>query len=149
MSPKLRRILTQYGMLLACLLVLGVFLVLPIYLTVKGGITETQLVAGEEITAYTADHVAMVFENPLYREGLINAFFIACMTTVLCVLIALPLALISARYRFPFKGVWNAVILVPLILPSSNLTEFPTYRLERASCHTGRTIFSPDMTLGR
>ncbi len=117
MSPKLRRNLTQYGLLLACLAVLIVFLVLPIALTVKGGLSKPVLVGGETVTRFTLDHVAMVFKNPLYREGLINAFFIACMTTVLCVLIALPLALISARYRFPFKGVWNAVILVPLILP--------------------------------
>lgn len=117
MSPRLRRILTQYGLLAACLTVLVVFLVLPISLTLRGGLSETVTVDGEETTRFTLRHVAMVFANPLYREGLAGAFFIATMTTILCVLIALPLALISARYKFPFKGVWNAVILVPLILP--------------------------------
>lgn len=115
MTPRARRNLTQYGLLSACLLVLTVFLLLPISLTVKGGITKTDPIT--HTTSLTADHVLMVFQNPLYREGLVNAFFIACMTTLLCVLIALPLALLSARYRFPFKGLWNAVILVPLILP--------------------------------
>lgn len=115
MSPKARRNLTQYGLLSACLLVLTVFLLLPISLTVRGGVTKTDPIT--HTTSLTADHVLMVFQNPLYREGLANAFFIACMTTLLCVLIALPLALLSARYRFPLKGLWNAVILVPLILP--------------------------------
>jgi iron(III) transport system permease protein len=118
MSPKLRRFLTQYGMLSACMFILLVFLVLPIGLTVYGGLVKD--VAGPNGTTkteFTLEHIALVFENPLYREGLINSFGIACATTLLCVLISLPLALISARYKFPFKGVWNAVILVPLILP--------------------------------
>ena len=37
--------------------------------------------------------------------------------TVLIGALALPLAFFSARYRYPFKGVFNALILVPLILP--------------------------------
>lgn len=118
MSPKLRRFLVQYGMLLACLAVLAVFLLLPIGLTVWGGLVkEVPVGNGEVRTVFTFDHIALVFENPLYREGLINSFWIACATTTLCVIISLPLALISARYKFPLKGLWNAVILVPLILP--------------------------------
>jgi len=118
MSPKLRRFLTQYGMLSACLLILTIFLVLPIGLTVWGGLVkDVPNPDGTTRSVFTFEHIALIFENPLYRQGLLNSFYIACATTTLCVLIALPLALISARYRFPFKGMWNAVILVPLILP--------------------------------
>lgn len=118
MPAKLRRLLTQYGLLFACLAVLTVFLLLPIALTVYGGLVEqVQLPSGETESHFTLDHVALVFQNPLYREGLVNAFFIATAVTTLCVLISLPLAIISARYTFPLKGFWNAVILVPLILP--------------------------------
>ncbi len=118
MPAKLRRLLTQYGLLFACLAVLTVFLLLPIALTVYGGLVEqVQLPSGETESHFTLDHVALVFQNPLYREGLVNAFFIATAVTSLCVLISLPLAIISARYTFPLKGFWNAVILVPLILP--------------------------------
>lgn len=118
MPAKLRRLLTQYGLLFACLAVLTVFLLLPIALTVYGGLVEqVQLPSGETESHFTLDHVALVFQNPLYREGLVNAFFIATAVTTLCVLISLPLAILSARYTFPLKGFWNAVILVPLILP--------------------------------
>ena len=38
-------------------------------------------------------------------------------TTALCIIISLPLAVLSARYTFPGKKLLNASILVPLILP--------------------------------
>ncbi|HED53344.1 MAG TPA: iron ABC transporter permease, partial [Phycisphaerales bacterium] len=117
MSPKLRRNLTQYGLLSITLLILGTFLILPIFLTVRGGLIETVQTAQGESTRWTLQHVALVFANPLYREGLINTFLIACAVTSLATLISLPLALLSARYTFPFKPVFNAMILVPLILP--------------------------------
>ena len=84
MSPKLRRFLAQYGMLSACMFILAVFLLLPIGLTVYGGLVKD--VAGPDgttNTVFTLEHVSLVFENPLYREGLINSFGIACATTLL------------------------------------------------------------------
>ena len=41
----------------------------------------------------------------------------ACTTTTLCLLIAVPLAILGAKYVYPLKGALSAVILVPLILP--------------------------------
>ncbi len=49
--------------------------------------------------------------------GIVNAFKIACAVTFLCIVISLPLAVLSARYTFPGKKILNASILVPLILP--------------------------------
>ena len=113
MSPRLIRNLWQYGLFGAIVLVLGVFLLYPIALTVRGGFYDD--VAGA--SGWSLRHLAMVFENPVYVEGLVNAFVIAIGTTVLSVVIALPLAVLSARYTFPGKTLFSSAILVPLILP--------------------------------
>ena len=42
---------------------------------------------------------------------------IAVFTTLFSIVLALPIALLSAGYRFPGKKILNAAILVPLILP--------------------------------
>lgn len=107
------RVLIQYAILALLLTFFALFLIYPIWLTVRGGFAQ-DVATG---TGFTFDHVAMVFKDPLLLQGLLNAFLIAIATTILCILIALPLAFFSAKYRFPLKAVWNAVILVPLILP--------------------------------
>ncbi len=60
---------------------------------------------------------AELWENPVYRGGLFNSFWLALLTTALVFALALPLALLSDSYEFPGKGVWNALILAPMILP--------------------------------
>ncbi len=113
MSARLVRILTEHTLLIVMLMILGAFLVYPIGLTVRGGF------AADPATGrgFTLDHIRLVFEDPRLRGGLINAFKLAVCTTFLCILISLPLAVLSANYRFPFKKTLNAAILVPLILP--------------------------------
>ena len=92
----------------------GLFMLYPIWLTVRGGFLADPTAAG---AGFTLEHVLDVFRDPALRAGLLNALWIAVATTTLCVLIALPLALLSANYRYPGKKLWNAVVLVPLILP--------------------------------
>ena len=65
----------------------------------------------------TLEPLVLVFKDRRTIEGLANAAIIAVCTTTLAMLLALPLAIASARYRFPGKGLFNAAILVPLILP--------------------------------
>ena len=103
----------QYALLIALLLGFAAFLLYPIWLTLRGGFA-ADVATGR---GFTLHHVASVFRTPALREGLVNAFLIACATTALSTVIALPLAWLSAHYRYPLKGLWNAVILVPLILP--------------------------------
>lgn len=108
-----RRTVWQY-LLLA--LLLGLFaagLIYPIWLTVRGAFA-ADIVTGQ---GFTLRHIAGVFRDPVLREGLVHSLQIALSTTLLATVIALPLAVLSANYRFPLKGLWNAVILVPLILP--------------------------------
>lgn len=113
MTQRVRRLLVEYPLLLLLLGLLAVFLVYPILLMVRGGF------AADPSTGrgFTLHHVLMVFKTPVLREGLLNSFLFAVGATTLSMLIALPLAVLSAGYRFPFKRTLNALVLVPLILP--------------------------------
>lgn len=66
---------------------------------------------------FTLDYIFEVFRNPVYVEGLVNALILAIASTALTLLIALPLALISDRFRFPGRTLLSALVLVPMILP--------------------------------
>jgi iron(III) transport system permease protein len=107
------RTAAQYALLAALFALFGLFLIYPIWLTVRGGFA-ANIETGE---GFTLAHIALVFQDPTLRGGLINALLIAICTTTLCIVMALPLAVLAANYRYPGKQLWNAVILVPLILP--------------------------------
>lgn len=66
---------------------------------------------------FTFEFIGEVFENPLYREGLYNSFLIAIWTTLGCLVVALPLALLFVRYEFPGKTLLNSLVLTPMVLP--------------------------------
>lgn len=55
--------------------------------------------------------------NALYREGLLNSFQIAIWSTLLSLVIALPLAALHVRYAFPGRGLLNSMVLLPMVLP--------------------------------
>jgi len=103
----------HYLLLTALLIWLGTLLLYPIWLTVRGGFA-TDVTAG---SGFTLGHVWIVFRDPALREGLIHALQIALATTTLSALIGVPLGVMSARYRYPLKRLWDAAVLVPLILP--------------------------------
>ena len=89
------------GILLALFFV--VFLLLPVGTVIAGGCSP--------------DVICEIWENPIYRSGIINSFMLALLTTFLVFLLALPLAILSDSYEFKGKGLWNALILAPMILP--------------------------------
>ncbi len=103
----------SYALLAGLLLILALGLLYPIFLTVRVAFAQ-DIALG---TGFTLQHLKMVFVDPVLVGGLVNAFKIAAATTTLCLIVSLPLAICSAKYRYPFKGVFNALILVPLILP--------------------------------
>jgi iron(III) transport system permease protein len=93
-------------------LAMGVYLLfflIPLAGVIKGGF----YVDGH----FTLDYITGVFSNPIYREGLFNSLLIGLGTTLLATFIALPLAFIANRYKFPGKGVLTSLLLVPMILP--------------------------------
>ena len=109
----LRRNAWHYALLLSALALLGLFLVYPIILTLRGAFYSDPATH----SGFTLDHLRIIFEDPRTLRGLFNSFRIAAGTTFLAICIALPLALISASCKFPGKSFFNAAVLVPLILP--------------------------------
>lgn len=105
--------LWHYSLLVAMLALLAATLIYPILLTVRGGFADDPATG----RGFTLRHVALVFQDRVLLESLRNSAVVATLTTTLAIVLALPLAFLSARYRYPLKGLWNAVILVPLILP--------------------------------
>lgn len=81
----------------------AVFLLLPLGISVAQGLKPAVLSAA--------------LAHPVYQQGLINAFAIAVVSTALAMLIAVPLAWIGARYRFPGQRWLEPLALGPLILP--------------------------------
>src|SRR5205085_761386 len=105
--------LWHYGLLGAALALLGLFLVYPILLTLTGAFYKDPATR----SGLTFDHILLVFQDPRSLRALFNSLKVASGTTTLAIIIALPLALLSAGYRFPGKSFFNAAVLVPLILP--------------------------------
>src|SRR3954471_13129536 len=111
--PRSLRFLWHYALLAAALGLLLTFLVYPILLTLNGAFYKDPATH----SGFTLDHLRLIFQDPRNLRGLFNSFRVATGTTTLAIIIALPLALLSASYRFPGKSFFNAAVLVPLILP--------------------------------
>jgi iron(III) transport system permease protein len=86
------------------------FMIYPILHVVKEAFVS-------EKGGFTIDFLWEVFRNPIYVEGLWNSFVMAVLSTLIAFLIAMPLAWISDRFKFPGKMVLTSAVLVPLILP--------------------------------
>jgi len=86
------------------------FFLWPILQILKGGFFDSN-------GAFTMAYVAEVFLNPVYLEGLWNAFLMAVFSTAACLLLSLPLAFIADRYDFPGKKLLLGLVLLPIVLP--------------------------------
>ncbi len=86
------------------------FFLWPVLQILQGGFIDAD---GRLTFAY----LGALLSDPVYLGGLRNSFLLACATTTLALLIALPLAVISDRYLFPAKSLLGSLILVPMILP--------------------------------
>lgn len=105
MSPGLSRLVS-----LTVTVFFLLFFVLPIWGTLQTAFIDAR-------GGFTLDFIGEVFRNPVYREGLVNSFLIAAWTTLGCLVLALPLAVLYVRYEFPGRPVLNSLLLTPLILP--------------------------------
>ncbi|HEU5080868.1 MAG TPA: iron ABC transporter permease [Opitutaceae bacterium] len=92
------------------LLFFGAFFAWPIFQILKGGFINAN-------GALTFDYLAALIKDPVYLNGLRNSFFLACASTALAILIALPLAVMADRYVFPGKTALSSVVLIPMVLP--------------------------------
>ena len=79
-----------------------------------------QIVRGGFIDAdghFTLAYLTALLSDPTYLAGLRNSFLLACVSTGLALLLALPLAVVSDRFLFPGKALLGSLVLVPMILP--------------------------------
>ena len=88
----------------------AVFFLWPVLQILKGGFIDAD---GHVTLAY----LRALLADPIYLRGLGNSFLLAVATTLVALLIALPLALVSDRFLFPGKALLGSLILVPMILP--------------------------------
>lgn len=65
----------------------------------------------------TLQFFALLFRDPLFADALKASFGLATVTTVLTLIIAVPIAFVMGRYRLPLKGLLNLLLLAPFILP--------------------------------
>ena len=86
------------------------FFLWPILQILKGGFIDAD---GRITFAY----LRALLADPLYLTALRNSTLLACATTTVALLIALPLAFVSDRFIFPGKNLLSSLILVPMILP--------------------------------
>ena len=93
----------QYLMLALLVAFIAVFLLLPIGAVVKTGC---------DWRLFTE-----VFRNAVYRQGLVNSFRIALVTTGIVSVISVGLAVLYDRYDFPGKAHCNLLMMLPMILP--------------------------------
>jgi iron(III) transport system permease protein len=100
---------TAWFIFFICFCVFGVGFFLPLFWVVRGGFIDAN--------GFTLNYIVEVFRNPIYLEGLANSLLIAVGTTTLVTLIAVPLAWLTNRYDFAGKGLFQGLLLVPMILP--------------------------------
>ena len=105
MSKSLARVI--FG---GTLIFFGVFFFWPILQILKGGFIDAD---GQLTFAY----LRALLADPIYLGGLGNSILLAATTTLIALLLALPLALVADRYRFPGKVLLGSLVLVPMILP--------------------------------
>ena len=90
--------------------VFGAFFVYPIAQTLAGAFFDAD-------NQFTLAYVSEVFRNPVYVEGLRNAFLIGVASTAAAFALALPLAWLGDRFDFAGRRTLSALLLAPLILP--------------------------------
>lgn len=92
----------------------AVFFIYPAGMVVKQAFEGT---SSDGTSFFTLEFISTVFRNPIYREGLWNAFALGITSTLATLAIAFPLALAAHRYDFPGKPVLGVLVLIPMILP--------------------------------
>jgi iron(III) transport system permease protein len=100
----------EVGLLLVTTAIFGVFFVWPLLESMRGAFVDAH-------GNLTFTYVTHVFQNPVYLLGFRNSLLIAVISTLLCALVGVPLALVFTRWEFPGRR-WLAVLIpLPLFVP--------------------------------
>jgi iron(III) transport system permease protein len=105
----MRRRLAGHTVSVVLIALLGLILVAPIASVVRGGF--------EEDGRFSLSWFRDVVSDAGYRRGLWNSVLLAAWTTLLCLFISIPLAILAESFRFAGKRAWLALIQVPMLLP--------------------------------
>jgi iron(III) transport system permease protein len=90
-------------------LVVGIFLVYPV--------SRIMIRAFFDGTEFSLVYFRLLFDNKIMTEAIRNSFLLGLLTTIGCTVVAMPLAIIAARFTFPGKTVFTSLLLVPMVLP--------------------------------
>ncbi|MBM3866409.1 MAG: iron ABC transporter permease [Verrucomicrobia bacterium] len=88
----------------------GAFFLWPVLQIMRGGFVDAD-------GRFTLSYLGAILADPHHVGALGNSLLLAATTTCLALGLALPLAWVSDRFRFPGKALLGALILVPMILP--------------------------------
>ncbi|MBM3841703.1 MAG: iron ABC transporter permease [Verrucomicrobia bacterium] len=88
----------------------GAFFLWPVLQILRGGFVDAD-------GRFTLAYLGAILADPHHLGALGNSLLLAATTTCLALGLALPLAWVSDRFRFPGKALLGALILVPMILP--------------------------------
>lgn len=93
----------QRLMLIGSLAFLVCMLVVPVGATIQQG--------------FAPELIHLLLSSPRFWECLLNSVNLAIFCSALCICFALPLALLTSRYRLPMQGLIQSITLLPLVLP--------------------------------
>jgi iron(III) transport system permease protein len=89
---------------------LACFLVWPLVESLRGAFFDA---SGHATLAY----VALLFGNPTYVDGFVNAVGVAVATTFAATVTGIAVALVLDRFVFPGKALLTALVPLPLVVP--------------------------------
>jgi iron(III) transport system permease protein len=92
----------------------GAFLIYPLVGLLDGAFL---LADAQGRRHFTLSFCQLLVENRLYRLSFVNSVEIAVLSTVCTALVAIPLAVVFTRCRFPGREWLRPLLLAPLILP--------------------------------
>ena len=98
-----------YGTVLMTVVVIGVFLLWPM--------SRVMIKAFYNGESFTLDYFRLLLDNQLMMEAIKNSIWVALGTTIVCTIVALPLAVIGSKFDFPGKSLMMGMLLVPMVMP--------------------------------
>ena len=107
------RIFSVWNMVfLMAIVVLFLLVVYPM-----GSIFQASLLSADT-GEFTWDNYLSVFTTKFYRRCLWNSFFLSALATVFSVIIGVPFAFLTTRYKLPHASILKTLGTLPLILPT-------------------------------
>lgn len=102
----------DWGTTIVFLIAIGLLLLFMIY-PIALVVGDAFLVDG----AFSLHHFSIYWSNRFYRTGLFNSLILASLSVVTTTAVGVPLAYIMVRYDFPGKKWFNALSIIPMIIP--------------------------------